>query len=228
MKNKEKGQEIVEFALVSLMIIPVFIGMFVTGMNLIVSIQTNNMVRNLGNLYIHGADFSSYAYQDLARRMGTGLNLQMPSFSGNLQSNTSTSGDGIVRITQLMYVGTNTDPNCVAVGAANCVNRNSFVFTQRVVFGNSSVETAHPSFAGDPTGATLSSMESVSNPVTDVHAALSISAQTAMNSLWQTTANGQQPLKDGQILYVSEAYFQTPSLSLGNVTSNGVYARCFF
>ena len=60
-----------------------FLGMFVIGMNLIMSIQANNMVRNLGDLYIHGADFSTYPYQQLAQRMGTGLNLQMPSFTGN-------------------------------------------------------------------------------------------------------------------------------------------------
>jgi hypothetical protein len=49
-----------------------------------------------------------------------------------------------------------------------------------------------------------------------------------MNTLWQTTANGQQPLLDGQVVYVAEGFFQTPSLSLGNNTSKGVYARSFF
>ena len=200
-----------EFGLVALLFIPLLMGTFVTGMNLIVSIQANNMVRNLGNLYIHGADFSTYAYQQLAQRMGTGLNLQMPSFSGNLQSNTGSSGDGIVWITQVMYVGKTTDPNCTAVGAGNCTNHDSFVFTQRVVFGNGTLATTHPSFVGDPTGATLSSMGSVSNPVTDSGAKLPAAAQTAMTSLWQTTANGQQPLTDGQVFYASEGYFQTPT-----------------
>ena len=37
-----------------------------------------------------------------------------------------------------------------------------------------------------------------------------------MSSLWQTTSNGQTPLTDGQVVYVVEGYFQTPSLSLGS------------
>ncbi len=151
----------------ALLFVPMFLGMFVTGMNLIVSIQANNTVRNLGNMYIHGADFSTYPYQQLAQRMGTGLNLQMPSFSGNLQSNTGSAGDGIVRITEVMYVGKTSDPNCVAVGAGNCTNHDSFVFIQRIVFGSSSLATPHPSSMGDPTGATISAQGSVSDYVTD-------------------------------------------------------------
>lgn len=227
-KRGEKGQEIVEFGLVALLFIPIIMGTFVTGMNLIVSIQANNLVRNVGNLYIHGADFSTYPYQQLAQRMSTGLNLQMPSFSGNLQSNTGSSGDGIVWVTQIMYVGATTDPNCASVGAGNCTNHDSFVFTQRVLFGNGSLAAVHPSLVGNPTGATLSSMGSVSNPVTDSGARLVTAAQTVMANIWQTNANGQQPLRDGQVVYLSEGYFQTPTLSLGNNSSKGVYAKSFF
>jgi hypothetical protein len=224
----QKGQEIIEFAFVALLFAPMFLGMFVIGMNLIMSIQANNMVRNLGDLYIHGADFSTYPYQQLAQRMGTGLNLQMPSFTGNVQANTGSGGDGMIWITQVMYVGATTDPNCVAAGAGNCTNHDSFVFTQRIEFGNSTLATQHPSSMGEPTGATISSQGSISNPVTDVTAKLPPTGQAAMVALWQTSANGQAPLADGQIFYASEGFFQTPSLSLGNNVSPGVSVRSFF
>ena len=227
-RRRQKGQEIIEFAFVALLFVPMFLGMFVIGMNLIMSIQANNMVRSLGNLYIHGADFSTYPYQQLAQRMGTGLNLQMPSFSGNVQSNTGSSGDGLIWITQVMYVGSTTDPNCKGAGAGNCTNHDSFVFMQRVLFGNSTLAAQHPSSMGDPTGATISSQGSVSNPVTDVKAKLPVAGQTAMVALWQTTANGQAPLTDGQVFYAAEGFFQTPSLSLGNNVSQGVSVRSFF
>ena len=227
-RRRQRGQEIIEFAFVALLFVPMFLGMFVTGMNLIISIQANNTVRNLGNMYIHGADFSSYPYQQLAQRMGTGLNLQMPSFSGNLQSNTGSAGNGIIRITEVMYVGKTTDPNCVAVGAGSCTNHDSFVFIQRIVFGNSSLATPHPSSMGDPTGATISAQGSVSDYVTDATAKLPSAGQAAMVALWQTNANGQQPLTDGQVFYAAEGYFQTPSFSLGNNSSQGVSVRSFF
>ena len=227
-RRTQGGQEIVEFAFVALMFIPLIMGMFSTGMNLIVSIQANNLVRSLANLSIHGADFSTYPYQQLAQKMSTGLGLQFPSFTGNTASNLGTSGSAIIRITQIMYVGSNTDPNCVAVGAANCTNRNSFVFNHRVSFGNSTVATAHPSFVGDPTGATISSTGNVSNPVTSSFAKVGTSGQTALASLWQTTSNGQQPLKDGQVLYLAEGFFETPLASVGMFQSGGVYAWFFF
>jgi hypothetical protein len=227
-RGRQRGQEIIEFAFVALLFVPMFLGMFVTGRNLIISIQANNTVRSLGNMYIHGADFSTYPYQQLAQRMGTGLNLQMPSFSGNLQSNTGSTGDGIIRITEVMYVGKTTDPNCVAVGAGSCTNHDSFVFIQRIVFGNSALATPHPSSMGDPTGATISMQGSVSNYVTDTNAKLPSAGQAAMVALWQTTANGQQPLTDGQVFYAAEGYFQTPSFSLGNNVSQGVSVRSFF
>lgn len=227
-RRTQGGQEIVEFAFVALMFIPLIMGMFSTGMNLIVSIQANNLVRSLAKLTIHGADFSSYPYQQLAQKMSTGLGLQFPSFSGNTASNLGTSGSAIVRISQIMYVGSNTDPNCVAVGAANCNNRNSFVFTQRVSFGSSTVATDHPSCVGDPIGATISNQGTVSNPVTSSFAKLGTSGQAAMASLWQTTLNGQQPLRDGQVLYLAEGFFETPLASVGMFQSGGVYARFFF
>ena len=52
------------------------------------------------------------------------------------------TGNGLVTVTQIMYVGATTDPNCVAVGASNCTNTGKFVFTQQVVFGNGTLANA--------------------------------------------------------------------------------------
>jgi len=229
-KKRQRGQEIFEFALVAVFLVPVLLGTFVTGMNLVKSLQANAVVRDLDNIYIHGGDFSTYAMQQLAERLASGLNLQSPSFASgvNMQSNTGTSGDGIIRVSQIMYIGTTTDPNCVAVGGSNCNNHDNFVFTQRIVFGNSNLISAHPSSLGDPTGATITTAGIVQNYVTDATAQLSSAGETAMKALWQTTSNGQTPLVDGQVAYVVEGYFQTPNLSMGSFSSNGVYARSFF
>jgi hypothetical protein len=228
-KKTQSGQEIMEFALVALLLIPTFLASFIVGMNLIRSIQCNQMCRDLTDMYIHGADFSTYAMQTMAQRLAQGLNLQIgSSFSGNSNSNTSNTGNGLVTVTQIMYVGTTSQPNCVAAGVGNCTNANSFVFTQQIVFGNGTLANTITQSLGNPTGATLTTAGIVQNPVTDSHAKLPTAAQSAMQGLWQTTSNGQMPLEDGQVAYVVETYFQSPDLSVGALSGNGVYARYFF
>jgi hypothetical protein len=229
-KKWQGGQEILEFGLVAIFFTPILLGTFVTGMNLVKSLQANAVVRDLDNIYIHGGDFSTYPMQQLTQRLANGLNLQFPTFGSgvHVQSNTGTSGDGVVWVSQIMYIGSATDPNCIAVGASNCTNHDNFVFTQRILFGNSNASRAHPSSLGDPTGANITNAGNVQNYVTDSKATLSSAGETAMKSLWQTTSNGQTPLTDGQVVYIVEGYFQTPGLSMGSFTSTGVYARSFF
>ena len=83
-KKTQGGQEIIEFALVALLFVPLFLGSFVVGMNLIRSIQANQLCRDLTDMYIHGADFSTYPMEQLAQRLAQGLNLQIgSSFAGS-------------------------------------------------------------------------------------------------------------------------------------------------
>lgn len=231
--RRERGQaEMIMFGLMSLFIfIPLFLWMYIMGMNLIFTIQTNTVARDLDNMYIHGTDFSAYNAQALAAQIATGLNLQIPSFGSgvtNLATNTGSTGNGIVWVTQIMYVGPTSGTLCSSVGASNCINANSFVYTQQIIFGNSTLTTQKNTTLGSPAGATLSSSGVVANPLTDSHAQLASTYQTAMSSLWQTTSNGQTSLTDGQVVYIVETFFQTPQLNLGVYTSKGVYARYFF
>src|ERR1700722_12949962 len=198
-RKTQSGQEIFEFAMALVLLVPMFLGSFIVGMNLIRSIQCNQMCRDLTDMYIHGADFSTYTMQTMAQRLAQGLNLQIgSSFTGSSNSNTSNTGNGIVTVTQIMWIGATTDPNCVSAGADNCTNTDKFVFTQQIVFGNGTLANAQTQTLGTPTGATLSSSGVVQHYVTDNHAQLPASAQSAMQSLWQTTNNGQTPLTDGQ------------------------------
>ena len=226
----QKGQEIIEFGLVSILLVGTFMGSFVTGMNLIRSNQANQVCRDLDDMYIHGADFSTYAMQQLAARLAGGLDLEIgSSYTGQKATNTSNSGNVLVTVSQIMWVGSTTDANCAAVGAANCTNHDSFVFTQRIQFGNGTLTSQQPSSLGDPgSSATISSAGTVANPVTDSAAKLPGSQQTAMQSLWQGSSSVTTPLQDGQVCYVMELYAQSPDLSLGSFPGKGVYARYFF
>jgi hypothetical protein len=232
-KKTQNGQEILEFALVAVLFMPMFLGAFVVGMNLIRSIQANQVCRDLDSMFIHGGDFSTYAMQQEAQRLAQGLNLQIGgSFPGNTQANTGNSGNGIVTVTQIMYIGSTTSTSCVAVGASNCLNHDSFVYTQQIQFGNGSLANSNTVTVGTCPMAIVNSSGIVQNYITDTRAALVGSAQSNMKSLWQTSglvsSGTASALTDQQVIYVVEGYFQSPDLGVGALAGNGVYARYFF
>ena len=230
-RARQRGQQAVEFALIAIVFVPAIMGLFIVGWNLIRTIQSKEVVRDLASLYIKGTDFSSYPAQQLAQRLASGLDLQMPSFSGNSNTNTASPGSGHIIVTQVMWVGATTDSNCKAAGAANCTNHDSFVFTQRIIFGSTTFLSAHPSAAGDYVnggGGALNSQGSVPSPVTNTNAKLGLTGQSLMVDAFQNNYHGQTDLKDGQVIYMVEGYFDTPAFSLGNLTSNGVYSRFYF
>ena len=227
-RKTQSGQEIFEFGLVTILLMPMFLGAFVVGMNLIRSIQANQVCRDLDDMYIHGGDFSTYSMQQEAQRLAQGLNLQIgSSFAGNEQANTGNGGNGLVTVSQIMWIGAVGSTSCTAVLPAACTNESSFVFTQQIQFGNGSLSNASTVSVGQCPSAVMNTSGVVQNYVTDARAALAGSAQTAMQSLWQNDANSTA-LTDQQVAYVVETYFQSPDLSVGSLSGNGVYARYFF
>ena len=227
----QRGQEILEFGLVALCLyVPLLLGTFVVGMNLIKTIQAKNTTRDMADMYIHGADFSDGGYQTLVKELGTGLNLQSPTYASGTQTrdDTGTAGDGIIWISKIMYVGT---------GGGN--NAGNFVWVQRVRIGNKNLITGNvASVLGDPSsipaadflldGEVDSSQIDYRNNANDK---LGASAQATMIAMWITPLSpaSRTALVDGQVIYVVEGYFQTPQFSMGTAyNSSGVYARYFF
>jgi hypothetical protein len=229
-RRKQSGQELLEFGLLLTVLVPLLQGTFVTGFSLVRGIQVNQMDRDVADMYIHGADFSTYPMQQMAQRLAKGLNLQIgSSFATNQQSNTSNGGDGLVTLSKMMWVGTTAEPNCLAVGAANCTNHDKFVFTERILFGNGTLSGQAPSSLGNPgAGVSITTAGIVQNYVTDSNAALPAASQTAMQNLWQINTGGRTPLADGRVVFVAETYVQPWNFNLGIYTSSGVFARYFF
>jgi hypothetical protein len=232
--KRQGGQEILEFGLVALLLyVPMLLGSFVVGMNLIKTIQAKNTIRDIANMFIHGADLSDGAYQTLVQGssttpgIATGLNLIAPVNAAGTQTrdDTGTTGDGVIWISKVMYVGTG--------GGSNAGN---FVFLQRIRIGNRNLDASpHVSFLGTPsvTAANFLADGEVNtvncDPRNCATAKLAAGPEAAMAALWLTTSGVLTSLVDGQIVYVSEGYFQTPQFGMGsNYTSGGVYARYFF
>ncbi len=106
-------------------------------------------------------------------------------------------------------------------------NESSFVFTQQIQLGTRMLANSSTVTVGQCPSAIMNSSGIVQNYITDSRAALAGSAQTAMQTLWQSDPNST-PLTDQQTAYIVETYFQSPDLSVGGLAGNGVYARYFF
>jgi hypothetical protein len=194
-----------------------FLWMFISAMNLVRMNQATQVNRDIGNLYIHGQDFSVYPAQQLAQRLATGYGLQIgSSFAGAQSSNDSNSGNGWVIVAQVMYVGAGT---CSTLPAGTaCTNQNKYVYIHRIDFGNKNITfngNTVSSALGTPT-ATINSAGYVANYLTDAGAVASNFANLVPNQL-----------ADGQIMYVTETFFASSDLSFASLPGGGVYNRIF-
>jgi len=214
----QRGNEIFEFALYAAFIVPLFLWVFVSGMNLLRMIQCTQICRDIGNLYIHGVDYSTYAAQQIAQRLAQGYGLQIgSSFTGNNATNDGNSGNAWIVLSEVMYVGANT---CSSLpSGTTCTNQSKYVFLQRIDFGNVGLQfngTTVTSALGTPT-ATINSAGNVQNYLTDSGAV----AANFSNFV-------QTQLADGQVMYVSETFFGSPDLGISAFPAGGVYQRTFF
>ena len=90
---------------------------------------------------------------DAARGAAAGAGIEScksePPLPGTQQSNTGNTGNGLVTVSQIMWIGDTTSASCVAVGAANCTNQSSFVFTQQIQFGNGTLANSSTVSVGE-------------------------------------------------------------------------------
>jgi Flp pilus assembly protein TadG len=229
-RGRQSGHQIIEFGLAAFLFVPLILGTFVTGMNVIRSIQVNHIVRDMANMYIHGADFSDQDLQQVAARLATGMDLRVGTGSVNRADNLANEGRGIVWISKVTWVGSSSEPSCQAVLPETCTNANKFVFLERIRFGNGALEAERASSLGHPTAPRNENGILTVNTVTDARAAVPEPQQTWLFNMWQTSqaSTGRTPLADGQVLFVVEAYFQSPDLTMGAFQGRGVYAQWFF
>jgi hypothetical protein len=216
--RRQRGNEIIEFALVLALLGPLFLWVFVNSMNLLRMIQTNQICRDIGNLYIHGMDFSTWLGQSVAQRLSNGYGLNVgASYSGNNATNDANTGTGWVVLSTVMFVGSGT---CSTLpNGTTCTNQNQYVYLQRFDFGNKAlIFNGHGvvSQVGTPS-ATINSSGYVQNYLTDA------GAQAPNFSRFLQTQ-----LVDGQIIYVAETYFSSPDLGFSAYPGGGVYSRTFF
>lgn len=214
--RRQRGNEIIEFAVLASLLAPMLVWVFVNSMNLIRLIQCTAITRDIGNLYIHGVDYSTYTAQQTAAQLASSYGLNIgTSFTGHQYANASNGGNAYVILAEIMYAGAT---SCSALPAnTTCTNQNKYVYLQYLKFGNSSVQinsTGVSSSIGTPT-ASINSYGAVGDYLTD-------SGAVAAN------AGNYISLDDGQVAYVIEAWFASPDLHFAAYPGGGIYTRMFF
>lgn len=201
-RKKSRGNTVMEFALVSVFLIPLLFGTYSIGMSLTKSVQVSVVSRDAGAMFMRYVDFTLPQNKALIVRIASGLGM------------TANGGNGVVILSQVMYVG---DAECATGGytPGTCPNYHQTVFVKRVVVGNASI---YSSQFGTPNSGLLQSDGSISytNYLTQ--------ASCRANNFGSVLS-----LLAGEYAFISEAFFLTPDLDLPGYRSNtSVYQRNIF
>jgi hypothetical protein len=209
-RGNQRGNSLLEFALFSLFLIPTFMGTVTTGIGLGKAIQTAQIARDAGHMYVRQVDFSLQANKDLIVRLSDGMHM------------TVSGGNGNVILTQVLMIG---DNECAAAGLAGgaCANRYYPVITQRILIGNAGI---YNSTVGSPPDNLLDAQGKISpnDYLTDI----SCRASTLSNG-GDNPNVGLLTLANSERTYIAEAYFNMPELSfLNDGVPINMYARNYF
>jgi hypothetical protein len=193
-----RGNAFIEFTLIALVLTPLLLGTLGIGVNMIRTLQTVQLSRDAGHMYARNIDFSLAGNKTILASLGQDLGLRITA---------PASGSAVVILSALTYVDRAT---CAAGGAVDgsgnpsgCTNFQKWVYTQRLVFGQSSVRSSN---FGSPTGVTIDPTTgriSAHDYVTVAGAALS--SFDAINPYKVAIDGAVSGLPSGQVVYISEA-----------------------
>jgi len=202
-RTRRRGTAAIEFALCSLILMPLLLGCLSVGFNLVRATQVAQFANDAGHQYAYGIDFTQASAQQMLVTLATGLNF---SLSG---------GTGVVIFSTVLMVGPN---DCTAGGlqanTGSCPNLNQTVFTQWYKVGNTAL---YNSTYGTPPAA---------NPTTGIINSSSYLVNTSGRASGVTSL---MSLSASQSIFLTEVYFSSSDYNItGFSTGNGVYARAIF
>ena len=215
MRNGEEGASVIEFAFITLTLVPLLIGIGVIGVNLVRTLQTEQLARDAGHMFARGVDFSATGNQQILANIGSSLNL----------SATAGSGNSVVILSALTYV----DKAACGIGGAvdsngnpsGCTNLGKWVFTRRLTIGNSAIRS---SAIGTPSGVTISSAGYIS--ASDYCKKSGAVANFSAINPYKNVAGTVTGLPSGQVLYIAEA--SAPEYTLPPYAGGATYAFGLF
>lgn len=216
-----RGVSTVEFAFITLTLVPLLIGIGVIGVNLVRTLSTEQLARDAGHMYARGIDFSQPGNQQVLAMIGSSIGL----------SATAGSGSSVVILSCLTYVD---QAACASVGAVDgngnpngCTNYGKWVFIQRVTIGNSSIRSSN---LGSPvtTGSNGVTVNSSTGKISVSDYVLKSGAVATFSSVnpYSNVSGTVKGLPSGQMLYIAEA--SASEYTLPPFTGGGTYAFGLF
>lgn len=194
----------IEFCFSAVFWTGLLIGLLSVGLNLIRSLQVEQTCRDAARMFSAGLDFTQIGNENLLVFLAGGLNV------------TVSGGNGVFIFSTVEYIDT---PQCTGAGLAgnttSCPNLGRYVFTQRVVVGNSGLMS---SGFGTPAAGILGDGGTIT------------SSNYLTNTSARVTGFGSAlTLTGGQVAYMTETYFSSPDYAVGTYMSGaGVYERKIF
>lgn len=197
---RQRGNSLLEFALVTVFLIPILVSTISIGFNTARAIQVTQVVRDAAHMYARFVDFSLTANQQLLVRLATGLGM------------TQTGGNGVLILSKITYIA---DSDCTGGGltTAQCTNRNQYVVMNRIVVGN-------PSFHASAFGTPLSNSLDSKGDTIDYLRDTSVRAPNFGSTL---------VLNSGEFAFVAEGFFKGSSWTVPSTgVGNDINARWIF
>jgi Flp pilus assembly protein TadG len=136
-RRRTHGAAVIEFALISPLLVTLILGTMIYGTELIKELELQQVVRDTASMVARGTNFSSLANQAIVSRLGQELN--WPNSGGLLATS-----PGVVYVSTIQYL----DSTCNGATPV-CKNAGNWVFTRSVVFGNTSLRSSN--FGAPPT-----------------------------------------------------------------------------
>ncbi len=134
--RKQRGNVMVEFALVAPFLMAMLTGSFTMGMSLTKAVQASQLCRNANVLMVRAIDMSKTENKQILLRTGSGLGLNVAG------TNTpDPNGKGVIILTKVVKVGDNACNLGITAWNGNptsCANHGLYVIGQRILIGNTS------------------------------------------------------------------------------------------
>jgi len=200
--SKERGSAIVEFMFSSLVWVPLLLGTFMFGINIIRAIQVSQLSRDTGHMFAYGVDFTQPQNQALITDLASAVKIKPG------------AGEGAVLLSKITLA---TDSDCTAANMRVCPNRGKYVFTSLYVFGNMQYANSK---LGTLTNYWLTHGSSI-------QAAQYLSDPTLVATNFSSLLTFP-PGQSGQYAYVSEVTVNSQAFSWDLFTNTGSYARSIF